>query len=313
MLLSVIIPVYNVKPYLKKCIESVLSQEEKDYEVILVDDCSTDGSLSIAEEYESDARISLIRKEKNTGLSDTRNTGMRSARGEYILFLDSDDYIEPGAFGKIREISEAEGKPDIIYFGFYEETGGEVRKRYGYRSEKNRIYRGKEFAYSELAQRNLYAPACFGIYKRSLLMENDLFFEVGILHEDELWTPQAVMHADTIYLSDYAYYHYIRHENSITGKKDKTKNGEDLIRICNRLDRLYGDLEPEELRKLMDNHIAMLYMKGVSRGRLYRRNNRVKIRRFYPLQKACLPKDRVKAVLFAVSLRLYSRLNRKFK
>ena len=122
MLLSIIIPIYNVEKYLQKCIESVLSQDINDYELLLIDDSSTDNSLNIAKDYENRVNVKIIEKNKNSGLSDTRNIGLKEANGKYILFLDSDDYIEEGSISIIYNIVQDQNEPDVLYFGFYEEN-----------------------------------------------------------------------------------------------------------------------------------------------------------------------------------------------
>lgn len=309
MFISVIVPVYNVEKYLDKCMASLLNQHYAGMEIVIVDDKSTDGSLSIAKEYEKYENVKVISKEKNSGLSDSRNIGIQEACGQYIMFLDSDDYVEKDCILKIHEIVKEENEPDIVYFGYceeYEDTN-EKNIRYGYVSPQNHAYTGEEFAFTELRQRNLYAAACFGVYKRELIIGNELFFESGILHEDELWTPQVILNADKVYTSDYVFYHYLRRRGSITRSGDKTKHGKDMLYICKRLDEVSKEIKNPELKKYMDNHIAMLYMKGMTEGKLYQKQ--VKVDRFYPLRKVCFAKDRAKAVLFALNLRLYYKIN----
>lgn len=309
MFISVIVPVYNVEKYLEKCMASLLNQYYTDMEIIIVDDKSTDSSLSIAREYEKYENVKVISKEKNSGLSDSRNIGMREASGQYIMFLDSDDYVESGCILKIQEIVKRENEPDVVYFGYceeYEDTN-KNKIKYGYVSPKNRVYTGEEFALLELKQRNLYAAACFGVYKRKRIIENKLFFESGILHEDELWTPQVILNADKVYTSEYVFYHYLRRKGSITKSGIKIKHGKDMIYICKKLDEFSEEIKNTQLKKYMDNHIAMLYMKGMTEGKLYQKQ--VKVDRFYPLRRVCFAKDRAKAILFALNLRLYYKIN----
>lgn len=311
MLLSIIVPIYNVEKYLRKCIDSIVGQDYENAEIILIDDCSSDCSLEIAESYKDVQNLKIIKKEHNSGLSDTRNIGLKESTGEYILFLDSDDYLEDNCLVKIEKIIKENNEPSIIYFGFYEEfeETDQKNRMYGFVSEKNKLYKSRDFMLSELKQRNLYAAACFGIYKRELIISNSIYFESGILHEDELWTPQVIMKADTIFTSDYIYYHYLRRTNSITQRGDKTKNGFDVIKICRELEKFFENINDSILKKYMDNHIAMLYMKGMSEGKMYEKNKKKYINRFYPLQKVCFMKDRFKATIFAVNLKLYYILN----
>lgn len=309
MFISVIVPVYNVENYLEKCMQSLINQSFLEMEIVVIDDNSTDNSLSVARKYEKYKNVKVISKDKNSGLSDSRNIGIREASGHYIMFLDSDDYVENGCILKIQELAKKNNDPDILYFGYCEEYEDVNNKniKYGYVSPKNHVYTGEDFALEELKHRNLYAAACFGIYKREIIVDNNLFFKSGILHEDELWTPQVILNANKIYTSDYVYYHYLRRKGSITKSAVKTKHGKDMLLICQELDKLSKEIKNLELKKYMDNHIAMLYMKGVTEGKLYQ--EKIKIDRFYPLRKACFAKDRAKAILFALNLRLYYMIN----
>ena len=106
MFISVVVPVYNVEKYLEKCLQSLIEQCYSDMEIVVVDDKSTDRSLCIAKKYEKYNNVKVISKEKNTGLSDSRNVGIRESRGQYIMFLDSDDYVEDRCY---KETAGASG------------------------------------------------------------------------------------------------------------------------------------------------------------------------------------------------------------
>ena len=115
MKFSVIIPVYNSAPFLHKCIGSIVEQQYNDYELILVDDGSTDASQDICQEYaDKYGHIRLIRQE-NSGPSAARNRGIDCARGEFITFVDSDDWVKPAYFQTLRDA--VAGKPDLVFFG----------------------------------------------------------------------------------------------------------------------------------------------------------------------------------------------------
>ncbi|PJJ29886.1 glycosyltransferase family 2 protein [Lacrimispora celerecrescens] len=311
MIFSIIIPIYNVEKYLKKCVTSITNQKFNDYEIIMIDDYSTDNSLKIAEEYTNDKNIRLIKKKKNMGLSDTRNVGIDNSSGDYLIFLDSDDYIEDGALDLLSNVIIDQGFPDIIYTGFVEERENVAETKFGYVSKRESLYDREGFLKSELSNRTLYAPACFGVYKRSLIVENRVYFKLGLLHEDELWTPSILMRAHTIYTSGIAFYHYVRRDNSITKTKDKTQNGIDLICTCYELIRVSNMIHNKHIRKLFRNHIAMLYMKGTAIGKLYKKNDGVCIDRFLPFKLSCMKKDIAKALLFMVSTRAYCILNER--
>ena len=311
MRFSIIVPVYNVEKYLERCISSVLNQSFSDYELLLVEDCSTDSSFEIAERFIGE-KVKLYRNKVNSGLSVSRNVGVQNAIGEYILFLDSDDYVENDALFVLDNLISSNGNPDIVYTGVIEERGQEKTRKYGYKSESDKSYTRYEFLKSELEKRNLYAPAVLGVYKRMLIVDNNLFFKPGIYHEDELWTPQIVDKAKKIYLSKYIYYHYVKRENSITTKTDRTQNGLDLMDSCYDLIDIFKEMGESDLKKLMNNHIAMVYMKAMCKGRLYRAEYISKVDRVLPLRYASTYKDILKALIFALNLKLYYFLDQKW-
>ena len=311
MMFSIIVPVYNTEKYLNKCIQSILTQSFSDYELIIIDDGSTDSSLFIAQKYAGN-KVKIFQNRVNLGLSSSRNKGIDNSLGEYILFIDSDDYIDENALMNIKNIIYNNKFPDIIYTGFIEERPGCSAKNYGYVSEKNRIYTNYEFMKGELEKRNLYAAACFGIYKRSVIVDNNLYFKPGIFHEDELWTPQVLYKSKWIYLSELSYYHYVRRKDSITKVKDKTQNGIDLIQSCMELINIFSTVQDDELRKLMYNHVAMLYMKAMCRGRLYRREYSQLLDRSMPLKYSSTLIDKIKACIFFLCPYIYYILDLKF-
>lgn len=312
-ILSIIVPVFNVEAYLRKCIDSLINQEIKNYEIILINDGSTDNSEKICIEYKNKYPhiINYIYK-KNSGLSETRNTGIREAKGEYICFIDSDDYIEKNSLSKFITIINKE-KPDIIYYGYYYEKESFIEGRFSYKSEKNKTFSKDDFLISELSKRNLPIPACFGLYKKKIILDNNLFFVSGILHEDERWSPQILLKSNKIFTTDHIIYHYVQRSDSITHKRDKTKNGLDLLETAIYLLSVSSDIRNPKERKLFKNRIAMVYMKGVTIGKLYRKEYKKRIKRFLPIVNAYFLIDKIKALIFLVNLNLYCYLNNKFK
>ena len=103
-LFSVIIPVFNAEKYLSKCIKSVINQKNNKTEIILIDDCSTDDSLKICNSFKKNSLVNIIRHKKNLGVSISRNDGILAAKGKYVLFLDSDDWLYPGSLKKIEKL-----------------------------------------------------------------------------------------------------------------------------------------------------------------------------------------------------------------
>ncbi len=307
--LSIIIPVYNVYSYLEKCITSVINQVNNELEILLINDGSTDNSdeLCVKMEHKYSKYIKYYSK-SNSGLSDTRNVGINKSNGKYIMFLDSDDYIENN-LTKIIQILKTEN-PDILYFGYNKVFNDDKQPFYSFKSEQDKIFNKDDFIIYELSNRNLSIPACFGIYRKKIIIDNNIMFEKGILHEDERWSPIVLLNSNIIYTSSLIVYNYIQRDGSITHKKDKTKNGLDLIDTCYYLDKLTNKIEQKKIKKLMRNRIAMVYMKAVVIGNL---SDNKKIDRFFPIKRVCFIKDYLKAFLFMFSTNMYIKINKKLK
>lgn len=228
---SVIIPVYNVEPYLRECLDSVVNQTLQDIEIICVNDGSTDGSLAILEEYvKMDKRIKLFSQE-NKGLSATRNVGFRNALGKYIHFMDSDDLIELDCLEILYDVS-SKNDLDILYFdadAFFESK--ELAKQhvnydkyYDRKRTYTSIYSGENL-FTEMLQYGDYKSSpCLQLLKSEFLKKNNISFYEGILHEDNLFTFQAIMLANRVSHINRKLFHRRVRENSIMTKKETSKN-----------------------------------------------------------------------------------------
>lgn len=310
MLISIIVPAYNVEKYIEKCLDSLLNQTADDYQIIVVNDGSTDRTDEMIQRKYLD-KVIYIDKKTNSGLSDTRNVGMQSATGEYVIFVDGDDYVNNFCIQKIRSIIESHRGVDVVYVGHIEERNGEHQKFKGFQSACNQVWNADEFLKSELGQRSFPVPACFAVYRRQFLIKNNLKFTTGIYHEDELWSAEVALKAQQVITADICYYHYVIRADSITRKKDLTQNGLDVIFICNQMIRMLNEIEDPVVKKLFANHVAMLYMKGMCRGKLYRKQYRSKFNRCIPIKYAYFTKDKLKSILFAISPYLYYRIDLK--
>lgn len=224
--ISVIIPVYNVEAYLRRCIDSVLSQTCRDLEIILVDDGSQDNSGAICDEYaRRDARIRAIHQ-VNMGPYGARNTGMEAASGEYISFIDNDDWIEEDMYASMLQIID-DCHPDIIRFGLKKMLSGKIiyeRKM----TCANGFYEGELLNSQRLDiisnehildyKKERILSACTNLYKLDLIMEHGFRFvsEREILNEDYLFVLQVFMAAKSVYIMDKTFYCYDTREGSIT-------------------------------------------------------------------------------------------------
>lgn len=220
ILLSIIIPVYNVEDYLPRCMESVCSQITNKCEIIFVDDGSTDASGKICDKYAlSRMDTSVIHKE-NGGLSSARNAGMTHAAGKYLLFVDADDYILPGAIDVILSILNSNA-PDIIKFDYTRILGNETEDVTS--PLKNGMYSSKSELYdllrrSLLDEHSMILSAWSHIYSKEFLGKNSLLFvsEREIGSEDYLFNLQAYLYADSIYHISSCLYAYVAREGSLT-------------------------------------------------------------------------------------------------
>lgn len=239
-LLSVIIPVYNVENYLEKCIDSVLKQRVENYEIILVNDGSTDKSLEICKKYKQNYdNITLINK-KNGGLSDARNAGLKIAKGEYIAFIDSDDYIDEYMFDEMIK-SAQKNSLDLVICDcerVYEDR--ETNNILKCNLDSSRLYNNEELLCNYLLQ-NIRPNACDKIYKKSLFIENNIEFPKGLYHEDLLTTFRIIKEVKRAKYIDKPFYKYLCREGSITTNL-KLKNLEDMSIIIKRINKLCSEM-----------------------------------------------------------------------
>ena len=233
MRFSIIIPIYNVEKYLRQCLASVLDQSFSDWEAVCVNDGSKDGSAAILGEFaEKDNRIRVV-DQANAGLSAARNTGLRYATGDYVLFLDSDDWLEGNALEILSRNLDGE---DMVCFSGRRYIEYEDRFLPADRLTARCYSSGMEYYNENALQHRDFAFVCVVLraYKRSFLLDYDLRFTEGIYHEDNLFTPQACYYAQTIKVTDDSLYVYRVRENSITTTYD-SKRMCDMMRIANEL------------------------------------------------------------------------------
>ena len=231
---SIIIPLYNVEQYIGECVESIADQSFNDYEAIFVDDGCTDSSVIIVEELASKKGIPFkLIHQSNQGLSAARNAGLKEASGEYVLFLDSDDWIEPDTLSTLAKNINDE---DLICFSgrrYFEDSDN---------FEEADLLEGRSYEtgwdyYSENALRQRkFAFVCVVLraYRRQYLLDNNLFFEQGIKHEDNLFTPLACFYAKKVKVIPTVLYNYRIRGNSIMTSRG-LQNRKDIIHIANTL------------------------------------------------------------------------------
>ena len=231
--LSVIIPLYNVEAYVSKAADSIASQAFDGLEVIVVDDGSTDNSLEVCMNHLRGVDVIVISQE-NKGLSGARNAGILTATGDYIMFLDSDDFLLPNSLNKIVSILESK-QPDVVfgrYLRWSPTKGFSGDKQYCYNPPSNPLRR-TEYILSALPEHSWNAVRY--ICRRNLILEHKLFFELGMICEDVPWVLSLLECAETIeFIGEPFYAYYLHRPGSILNRMD-SKRLTDLNAIVSRL------------------------------------------------------------------------------
>lgn len=258
MKISVIVPIYNVESYVRQCIQSILDQSIKDIEIILVNDGSTDNSIcKIQDLIDTNNNIILINQE-NKGLSAARNTGLKYAKGKYIAFIDSDDYVD--TFFLERLYSEAETYDLDVACGGYSKL---VNNTITPKLRKNELLKlgvidGTTYLHKQFKLNDYRMEVWDDLYKRSFLMKYKLSFSNGLLHEDEDFTPSILLHAKRVKLVDSYGYIYRYRDNSIMNSKISFNNINSCGIILNKFINLYNLSENDKKKNTISELIYYL-------------------------------------------------------
>lgn len=254
-LVSIIVPVYNVEKYLMRCYNSIALQTYKNWEVILIDDGSADGSGKLCDELAgNDSRIRVIHKE-NEGLGLTRNCGIKNSKGNYVFFVDSDDYIEQDAIKVLVELVEKHECDLAIGNFYYQEQNIELPIPTG-------VYSGKQIITdivpriigSELGITDQLTPSsCGKLYKTSIFIDNDIWFssERELIWEDLAFNLEYMRACRSIYLTDKPVYHYCFNAESLTHKYDHCK----LEKVITMYRYMREKLEDAQLLEVVEGRL----------------------------------------------------------
>ena len=211
MKLNIIIPVYQAEHTLRRCVDSFASQSFRDWQILLVDDASTDHSGSICDEYaQADQRIRVIHLKQNSGLSAARNAGLAKAKAEYITFADSDDFIAPNTLKELMEEIAIHPDYDILEYPVYEHFGSKKQSLLQFRKQEYTDM--KEYWLEGKAYQHAYA--CNKIYRRSVIQ--GLRYPEGKTFEDAFMLPQLLKHCKMVATTDVGLYYYWFNDTGIT-------------------------------------------------------------------------------------------------
>lgn len=239
-LISVIIPIYKVEKYIVRCVESIVNQTYTNLEIILVDDGSPDNCPQICDDYaEKDNRIKVVHKE-NGGLSDARNAGMKVATGDYISFIDSDDYVSLEMYQDMINAA-INNKADIVECNVNYDYNGRIEK---YNDDKYAVY-NDNYSVMEAYIKHYHIKTVVWnkLYERKLL--NDIEFEFGKYNEDEFFTYKVLAKVSSYVHLDKYYYYYFQRSDSIMGSSFSLKQLDSVEGCMKRAEFIrqnYGDL-----------------------------------------------------------------------
>lgn len=312
--ISVIIPVYNVEQFLRKCVDSVIAQTMDDIEIILVDDGSKDSSGSICDEYaDKDSRIKVLHK-RNGGLSDARNEGLKLASGEYVGFVDSDDYISNDMYETLYN-NLINNKTDISVCA----TNNVYKNRTVTLFDKSipGVYSREQAVKGLLSGKEIAFSVCNKIFKRDFF--NTISFPVGKYYEDAFVIVDLLMMADSIYVCNEPKYYYVHRSKSITTSENLDKQM-DLIEAHTKNYRTICEMLPEaekeaEFYMLWSNFYIfdkLLLLKDYKNNKHY-----PELKRFLKANVSKVLRNkyfrssrRAGALAFAINVHLYRLLNR---
>ena len=218
MKVSIIIPVYNVAPYIKKCLQSVVDQTYNDFECILVDDCGLDNSIELAQEfikdYNGNITFSILHHDHNRGQSAARNTALHYAKGDFVFFLDSDDAITTDCIASLMSLAKKYPDADFVQGNVLDNNG--VTSKYGWQTHLPEYSNNHDELEKYILSLIVYSAWNKAI-KKSFLIENGLYFPEGIIHEDLYWSFFLAKYTNAAaFVNKGTYLYYINENSTIT-------------------------------------------------------------------------------------------------
>ena len=303
---SIIVPVYNVQEYLPRCLKSISEQTYDNFEVILIDDGSTDESGHICDEFvKNDTRQSVIHT-VNHGQSAARNCGLSNATGDYVLYVDSDDYIELNTLEEFSKVIKANNCRIDIVVGVARQIS---EKNISFQKHSNlisgQVYDSKDFVNASISANEWWSPAWLNVYRLDFLKENNLFFREGIIYEDIDLQPRLFFLAKKICYLDFCFYNYVLRSNSTMTTKNLWRS-----QRCSRIvlqdwfDEIEKNKEKSYKKKLFRWYtkiaLAMIGAYKINKNALP-----IGFKKRYLITYAYSPAYKLKAILFLISPRLY--------
>lgn len=259
--ISVIIPVYNTEKYLEKCLDSIINQTYQDFEIVIINDGSIDNSQNIIEKYldKYQNKIKCINKE-NGGLSSARNYGIEVARGDYIIFVDSDDYIKKDLFEQLLPYIQKD--IDLVKYKLIKvsEEYKELERVDGPSFDE---VTGEEGFNKLVFNDVLLEPACLYLYKRDIFIKNNLRFLENTYHEDFGLVPIILLYTNSIVSINFYGYYYLQANNSITRNEDYTKTIKRANDLLIHYDNMKKTIENLNIKQKTKENMYLYYTNAI--------------------------------------------------
>lgn len=305
-LISVIVPVYKVEKELPKCVESIINQTYTNLEIILVDDGSPDDCGKICDFYKNkDKRIKVIHKE-NGGLSDARNFGLKAATGEFVMFIDSDDYILLDSCSKF--IEQIDNQVEVILGEATIHINNKEKLEERTNLKEDITYDSYQAIKKSIEKNQFYAPVCYNMYRRVFLLKNNLYFKTGILHEDMEILPRIFLSTNKIKCLRYPFYQYVIREDSITQQKDNSKNIQDMLEIYAKWKEQFDILQDKKIRKLWYSILSKYIITTFRKFKIMDKRYPKGINAFFLIKNTVNFKEFIKTISFICFRKIYVRL-----
>lgn len=253
-MITVIVTVYNKQKYLDKCIQSIISQSYKDIEIIIVDDGSTDGSALLCDNYSQiDSRIRVVHKKKG-GSASACNMGIEIAKGEFLTFVDADDFIEKSMYGEMIKKFNDDEISMVICGMLVTGIDGNVII---HSENKERVFTSEEALLSFFKRDGIVKPATCNMIVRREIFSSELRFITSINHEDTEIMPRIIERSNKIVIMNKAYYHYVKNEDSKTCNAHFDKKGYNCLRYIDKRKRIYTTAMYHTLANDFDNYMII--------------------------------------------------------
>lgn len=276
---SVVVPVYNTEAYVEEAVRSIMNQTLKNIEIIIIDDGSTDNSLSVIKKLAFEDNRIRFHSQTNQGLSNTRNFGIETASGEFIYFMDSDDILAPGAFEICYQLCVDEDL-DFVFFdaeSFSEDT--DISLGFDYQRthlfEERKVYSGKEMLERMLDENKYRASACLNFIRRDFIEQYKLNFYPGIIHEDELFTSELYLYGKRVSCVHQAFYCRRLRRDSIMVNKFTCRNMEGYLTVVQQLKLI--SQKDTDLKMIIDKLIAYILNPAIYNSKELSIRNRTRV------------------------------------